>query len=125
MRGSGSWMTATAGQMNGGVLTKKGKMGFAPFILGTWHPPWKCGREKKAAGLSCCCSSGPADIFLPTELPCQSADVTGSEKGRKFSLQTDVWGAVEFIERKVGFFFLGSSVNVTWREPEAYACMKR
>lgn len=80
MRGSGSWMTATAGLMNGSVLTKKGKMGFTPFILGTWHPPWKRGREKKAADLSRCCSSGPADIFLPTELPCQSADVTAVKR---------------------------------------------
>lgn len=75
-------------------------------------------REKKAASLSHGCSSGPADPLLPTELLCRSVGVKGSKKGRMLSLQTVVWDAVGFIREKV-FPLPESSVNVTWREPEA------
>lgn len=55
--------------------------------------------------------------FCP-ELLCRSVGVKGSKKGRMLSLQTVVWDAVGFIREKV-FPLPESSVNVTWREPEA------
>lgn len=70
-------MTAASGLVTGGVLTKKGKMGFTPS--GNLAPVLEIGEGERAAGFPCGYSSGPAGPLLPTELPFRSVDVKGSE----------------------------------------------
>ena len=93
------------------MSTEEGQRGFASFR----DVALALGIEKgeEAAGFSHCCSSRPAGPVLPTEFPFQSVSVEGSDQSI----------AVGFIAGKLVFF--PSSVDATWREPEASALSEK